>query len=276
MKANVVISDSAFFELLMSGLEAYAVPHGNNHSVETYAHIWGEISKPRSMMFSVDHVSVDTSATRNREYVSSLLSSYELKSDISKIFRHGYSHLGSFHTHPWVCGELMDPEDPKSAVLKPEDIRKNDLYCMSKDDYLAEFGRYTEFSGSAYSVSLIMTIFSMQIANSRKYESASENRFEFSLGNIKIWINAQVFEHVRTESLSPGQREAINTLGNNFSDTRVNGSELTPVPLNTKLKCGALDKHDAYLKGFGRLLKTNEGNWLYSPASESERRWFKD
>jgi hypothetical protein len=279
VKANVVISDSAFFELLMNGLEAYAVPHGGEYSVETYAHIWGEITKPRSLKFSIEHVSVDTSAARNRASVSSLSSSYELKSDISKIFGRGYSHLGSFHTHPWVYGEPMSAD---KVVSKPADIRDNALYGMSDGDYRAEFNRCSKFSGSAYSVSLIMTIFSMQKADSRIYQNLHDNCFEFSLGNIKIWINAQVFEHVDSEYLSPGQHDAIRKLGVGFSAACVSNCELTPVPLVTTLKCEFLKRHTAYLAGFGRLLKKDGkdgkdgGGWIYSSESESENRWFKD
>lgn len=51
MPATITVSKSAIFELIMAGLEAYAVEHDANEdlAIETGAHLWGTSIKPNHL-----------------------------------------------------------------------------------------------------------------------------------------------------------------------------------------------------------------------------------
>ncbi len=105
--ATISISKSAIFELIMAALEAYAIKHDRESKVaiETFAHLWGSHNKRLPFKCNVEHISVETSAKRRRDSVSTQYISLDLKKDIARVFGEGYNHLGNFHTHPYFKDE---------------------------------------------------------------------------------------------------------------------------------------------------------------------------
>ncbi|WCP66716.1 hypothetical protein LYZ37_12805 [Vibrio tubiashii] len=262
MTATISVTKSAVFELIMAGIEAYAVKHqGSKHvSVETGALLWGYVNKTHPFKCTVKHVSVETSAKRTRSSVEFSNDSLRLKKDIAKVFGEQHQYIGTAHSHPYLREEFVDAAK----------IRKEKRYQLSAPDHNCEYGNpEIEIGGKSYSVSLILTLHAMMKANDKKDQSSiGEPMIEFSLGNIKCWLYGRVFEHKVKSSLSDEERKSFGCYDlplSKFSD-----DDIVPVPINTELKSDVFI--DTLWKDFGRL--TFSGNKSeYDVAAVSERRW---
>ncbi|MBB1398080.1 hypothetical protein [Pseudoalteromonas sp. SG44-8] len=274
MSATIKVNKSALFEMVLAAFEAYAVKHQEQKSVsiETFAHLWGTINKSHPFKCTIEHVSVETSANRDSGSVSPVMSSLEIKKDVAQAFGFGYSYIGSFHTHPWLRDEVYGEDfyGEKLRLNNTNTIRKRKFYNFSDSDHIAEVDNpEIRIANKNYSVALVLTIHAAEKADDRKDGRIDSSLVEFSLGNVKMWLKAQVFEHKKTDELSDEDKKNLDiydlTHHNNFNSN----SETMPIPVNTFLDCEA----SFYLKKFGRL-SINESSSNYSNSELSEKRWF--
>ncbi|MEG0010126.1 MAG: hypothetical protein RR721_18460 [Aeromonas sp.] len=265
MNATINFSKSAFFELLMSAVEAYTIKHNDSEeiAVETYAHLWGKINKRMPLTCTVNHVSIETSAIRSRSSVRTYHKSLEIKKEISDIFGVDYSHIGSMHTHPWIKGE-----DYGNGIIEgPECIRKNKLFHLSRTDHQSEYGRYFEVNKKNFSVAVVMTLFSTQRANDKKdHYFCNDGAIEFSIGNLKVWLFVQAFQHIEKSRLTQQQIEDSYRFGLKLSD--YTDGNLIPIPITTDLN--GTDIMDWVLfKPFGRInIEDNDAEYVEKKLSE--------
>ena len=269
MKATIKLTNSAFFSLLLEGLEAYAIKHQGKKDVaiETHAQLWGSFNKRLPFSCEIKHISVDSSANKKRGSVSVAASVLDLKKDIARVFGDGYKHLGTFHTHPWVLGE--------ENISSPSDIRRGRLFNFSPEDHICECDDPTITIGkNEFSIALVMTIFAGKKADDRKDSRLDDSLFEFSLGNIKIWLKAQIYQHKSESSLSPEEKKQSNIYGLlDLPSYKKQKYESLPVPVPTRLELTYLDEYGPLFQDFGRLT-FNDGDAEYRTARDAEKRWF--
>lgn len=262
MTATISVSKSAIFELIMAGLEAYAVKHQGSKSlsVETGALLWGYVNKTHPFKCTVKHVSVESSAKRTRSSVEFSAQSLRLKKDIAKVFGEQHQYIGTAHSHPYLREELVDAAK----------IRKQRLYELSAPDHRSEHGSpEIEIGGKYYSVALVLTVHSMLRADDRKDNSHyGEPLVEFSLGNIKCWLYGRVFEHKLKSSLSDEERHSFECYELTLSE--FHDDDMVPVPIKTVLESDVFI--DTLCKDFGRLT-FSENEAEYDVAAVAERRW---
>ncbi|MCL1078622.1 hypothetical protein D5R81_11980 [Parashewanella spongiae] len=266
MTAIVKVSKSALFEMVMAAFEAYGVKHDGKDivAIETHAHLWGKVNKTHPFKCSIEHVSVDTSAAQDRCSVAPEPLSLEIKKDIASVFGEGYQHIGSFHTHPYL---------KKIEIKSSNELRKRKFYNFTDGDHQCELGNPTiEIGKKQYSVALVMTIHATDKSDDRKDGEIESNLFEFSLGNIKLWLKARVYEHKAVDDISVEDELAFNMYGLDFNKHFKVG-ELLPIPVETKLECNFLTDFGFYLKEFGRLdINSNDAD--YRSKDIAEKRWF--
>lgn len=274
MTAKIKLTNSAFFSLLLEGLEAYAIKHQGKRDVaiETHAQLWGSWNKRLPFSCEIKHVSVDSSASKKRGEVAPNPLALELKKDIAHMFGDDYFHLGTFHTHPYILDEEIDED---STVTSPSSIRRYKLYNFSEADHFCECNSPTiEVGKHEFSIALVMTIFAGKKADDRKDGSVDDSLFEFSLGNVKVWLKAQVYQHKPESSLSSDEREQLNIYGlTDYSPYQKQKFNSVPVPISTTLETPFLEDIGFYLEKFGRL-SFDEGKSHYRTAEEAEKRWF--
>ncbi|OLQ85661.1 hypothetical protein BIY21_18950 [Vibrio ponticus] len=262
MTATISVSKSAIFELIMAGIEAYAVKHQGSKqiSVETAAHLWGYVNKTHPFKCTINHVSVETSAKRTRSSVAFNSKSLLIKKDIAKVFGEQYQYIGTAHSHPYLRKEVNDAAE----------IRKNSLYQLSEPDHRCEIGYpEIEVSGKLYSVALILTVHSMLKANDKKDGRHFDKPLtEFSLGNIKFWLYGRVFQHKTKASLSNEEKLSCGRYGLDIS--KYSDNQLIAIPIDTALDSDVFI--DTLCSDFGRL-KFTDNDSEYNLAELAEGRW---
>ncbi len=266
MSAVIKVSKSALFEMVMAAFEAYAVKHDGKDivAIETHAQLWGKINKKHPFKCAIEHVSVDTSAAQDRGSVAADPLSLEIKKDIASVFGEGYEHIGSFHTHPYLKHLEVD---------NANDIRQNKYYNFSDGDHECEFSNFAiNIGNKQYSVALVMTIHATEKSDDRKDGRVEPNLFEFSLGNVKLWLKAQAYEHKSTDRLSHDDEVAFGMYKLDYND-HFEVQHTLPIPVETELECEFLETLGFYLKGFGRLDIDSEDS-EYKNKNTAEKRWF--
>ncbi|WP_139432221.1 hypothetical protein [Aeromonas dhakensis] len=271
MNAIVNFNKSAFFELLMSAVEAYTIKHKESQviAVETYAHLWGKINKKLPLTCYVNHVSIETSAIRSRDSVITYTKSLEIKKEIADMFGEDYSYIGSMHTHPYVNGESIGVK----SITSPECIRRNRLFHLSETDHKSEFGIFFDVGKNKFSFAAVMTLFSAKRATDRKDSyTCNDGTIELSIGNLKVWMFVQAFQHIEKRCLSDQQlKEAIKF---NLDLSRYNDDDLIPVPIATE--CNGSDIMNWVLfKPFGRInIEDNSSEYIDKAISEKRTIYF--
>lgn len=269
MTATVNVSKSALFEMVMAAFEAYAVKHDGKKivSLETHAQLWGKTNKTHPFKCSVEHFSIDSSSKQERGSVTPEPLSLEIKKDIAQAFGEGYSHLGTFHTHPWLRGEKLGKD---LKIENTQTLRKYELFDFSDSDHFCETDESTITVGNKrYSVALVMTIYAAEKADDRRDGPIDTNLVEFSLGNVKLWLKAQVYEHKVTETLTDDDKEALDMYSlKGHKDFDDNACSM-PIPIDTDLECEA----DFFLEKFGRL-NISSRKATYENSKTADKRWF--
>ena len=269
MTATVNVSKSALFEMVMEAFEAYAIKHDGKNIVamETHAQLWGKTNKTHPFKCSVDHFSVDSSSVQKRGSVIPKHLALVIKKDIAQAFGEGYSHLGSFHTHPWLRGEKLGKT---LNIENTETIRKHELFNFSEGDHLCEVGESTIKVGEDnYSIALVMTIHAAEKANDIKDGRIDSSLIEFSLGNVKLWLKAQVYKHIATDQLTEDDWKQMNIYRLRDYEDFETDSPTMPVPIETDLECDA----DFFLEKFGRLNISSRKS-KYESSETADNRWF--
>ena len=262
MKVNVNVSNDVLFLMVNEALESYAIKHDKNHivAIESHAQLWGSFTLDKHLNCDIKHFSVDSSASKKRGSVLPKEESLALKKDIAHVFGEGFEHLGSFHTHPYI----------NSEVENAKELRKAKLYDFSDGDYQCEIENpIFEVDGKQFSLAIVMTMFAGKKADDRSDGYVKENIREFSLGNIKLWLNVQVYEHKYNEDITEDEWDLIDTVVP--LEIVENGCGLIPVPVKTELNSKFLKNLDHYLKKFGRLEITSR-KARYTTADVAETR----
>lgn len=273
MDAIIKLSKSALFEMVMASFEAYAVKHQGSRdlSVETFAHLWGKYTARAGILkCSINHVSVETSAKRKRSGVETKKLSLDIKRDIAQLFNNNspsdYSYIGTFHSHPYL----------KSEGVNAAAIRRHKLYNPSEGDHISEFDDYFIVRNKRFSVALIITIFAMDRSDDRLDDSKSDDVFEFSMGNVKLWVKAQCFEHKERNELTEDDLNAFEKFELVVDMLKkYEFDAVIPIPIDTTLECDFLDNFHHMFESFGRVNFSSDKDETYRDANIAERRWFR-
>jgi len=179
----VWVSENALIPMCMNGLEAYVVPsetvNGNKKRVETVGLVWGHettLTDGRTF-YSVELVTIETSAIQRRDFVNIKNQSLQLKRDMMTSFWPRYDFLGEFHTHP-------EKDYEKVSRQKLYYFSQEDLEDMEKGN-----GKIHN-----YRVGIVMTIAKMK-KRSSSLSFPDPSTVCFTLGDFKIWIKAYITYH---------------------------------------------------------------------------------
>lgn len=180
----VRISEDALIQLVLNGLEAYSVHHLGNEKaktlLETYGLLWGhEIRLPETnnIHYSIELISIDTSAKRGRNSCNYNDSALELKRHILTSNWPHYDFLGDVHTHPYKDYKIVEA---------------NKYYNFSKDDIEDLEENSKKWKNHNYRVGLVLTIAQMQKAGRKETKYLKPNLIEFTLGDYRLWIKCYV------------------------------------------------------------------------------------
>lgn len=185
MKHQVVISDDALFQMITAGLEAYCLrhPHKSMTAIECIGNLWGKYTRtPRTSKLLINSLTIDTSAKMNRGWVKDEEESGKLKKTVAQLFEHSLTWLGDFHTHPWVESELSNVQM----------LRKGRYYGFSATDIDNSYSSHP-IEDTSLVLSLVMTFYRIKHTNIELDGHIDDNTWEFSIGNVKCWLHAQVY-----------------------------------------------------------------------------------
>lgn len=232
MRHYVNINDQVFSQLLLSSFDAFVVgqPGKKKSGLEVYASLYGVTEFTLTTMHHrIDYISTDTSANMGRNSVAFDLNTQALKEHLAEAI--GSKCLGNMHSHPYIKGEITLDQTRAYG----QDFSQNDLDCTKE----------ALKSGRDYQLEVIITIHLMDKLNNRK-DGHLENKvnvFEFTVGNCKCFIRAQVFSLNDSDEL---------------------------VYEKTILKCEYIQKFKHYFANFGRVKECPEddGRLIYEPLSD--------
>ena len=112
MTTRIIIEDHVVPQLLTSAIEAYEMehrPHENGRAqiaIETYGLLWGYVlpnRKDRGLCIICTMATVETSATRDEDWVMPNLESLIMKRDFFQSYWPHLELVGTFHSHPYGC-----------------------------------------------------------------------------------------------------------------------------------------------------------------------------
>lgn len=177
------VTEEAFMQLCLAGLEAYCVPHRKSkrrveNGLETYGTLWGhECRLPNGKTFyGVEYASVDTSAEREPNRCGARPGALELKRSIISSSFPQYSFLGDFHTHPHET---------------TREVRQRQCYTPSFEDYISiEDDPY--WLENDYKVGLILTIVMLQRQQRTTWRRVSSSTVEGTMGYFRLWLHGTV------------------------------------------------------------------------------------
>ena len=185
----IIIKEEALMEMVLSALEGFAIKNlekkkYQNRYLEVYGLLWGSLVKYsgndndiENYIYTISHLSIDTTAKRSKDSVESNDDALILKKDVITSFWPHYRFLGDFHTHPYKRRKNFDYKDIDKDKLY--DFTKYD-FAFIKDD--AEF--WYEHN---YRVGVVMTIIDMQ-NKSDIIRQVKDNLIMFNLGNYRLWV----------------------------------------------------------------------------------------
>ena len=184
----VEVSDSAWMQLCLSGLESYRVPRGRK---ETFSLLWGSMSGAGSdyVHYRVDHVLTDIEAQRTGGWVSYNPKGLMLKKDIIDQCWPSLSFLGDFHTHAYK--HYREAENARGFVLSDGD--REDVEEINRLLWIRE----------ELKVCLLLTISGIKTRGTKDPCRIEDNVVEWTLRNhdwqehYRLWLSAYVVDQVR-------------------------------------------------------------------------------
>lgn len=177
------ISENALIQMCLNGLEAYLIKHRvgarKSSKLETFGLLWGnEITLPnRKTLYSVDMLSIDTSAEMGKATCDPKDEALELKRDLMTSFWPQYDFIGDFHTHPW---------NHYSEVVKDK------LYEFSETDYESIEERPEFWEKHNYRVGLVLTVSTMERISNKDPEWIDNCTLEFTFRNYRMYLRGCV------------------------------------------------------------------------------------
>jgi len=185
MKHQVAIADDALFQMITAGLEAYCIkhPYKRETGIECMGQLWGKYTRTaRTSKLLVTGLTIDTSARMNRSWALDDDSTQDLKMTVAQLFEHRLTYLGDFHSHPYVESELSNAQM----------LRKGRNHDFSDADVVKSYSRIP-IEETSLMVSVVMTFYRMKRVNIERDGRIDHNTLEFSIGNIKCWLHALVY-----------------------------------------------------------------------------------
>jgi hypothetical protein len=187
----ISLSDSAFFTIVTSALEAYSVchpatPEDEHVPVETYGNLWGYQvqTKRKESLLHVVLADSDVSAAREPKCVTPADGAFTLKSDFADQFFPELEYLGDFHSHPWHVDEI------KTEL----ELQREKLYEQSPDDH--KHAKSSHEYGRPYRLQIIATVFERPDMVSRKSGHLKDDlsciRFQYDMKTV--WIKAYAYQ----------------------------------------------------------------------------------
>lgn len=177
------ISENALIQMVFSGLEAYSIFHrgtkGPRVGLETLGWLWGyevELANKQSL-YSIEFMSIDTSAVREHDYCAQNDRALELKRDLMTSFWPHLDFLGDFHTHPFTH---------YNEVIRGKD------YQFSETDYESIETKTKFWQKNNYRVGLVLTISYLKKKSSRENTRLGNSTIEFTLGNYRLWLKGYI------------------------------------------------------------------------------------
>ena len=201
MKHIVKISKQAFAQIILSGFEAFIIKHRDykTSGIEFHAGLFGDIQINDSKSLwthSVEFISASTSANMASGQVEFLPEAIDLKDDMAE--QMGYYLLGTMHSHPYMRHEMsLDDVRKKGSDYSQSDLN---LFSWWIDRY--EPGR-------GYHLELLLTIKHIEKTNTQKDGRSEINLFEFSVGNCKCFLRAQIFTKNTHDQLNWAETELV-------------------------------------------------------------------
>lgn len=183
MEHHVHISKPAITQMLLNGFEAFVIKHdGQRRSgIELHASLYGTVKEEKKKHHHyVEFISVDTTADMNGGYVVSNPEAQYLKEHLAEQI--GYKKIGGLHTHPYLLHE------GDMSFMRTEG-------CHFSGGDLESFKATIEEEQRAYLLEIVFSIKQNERQNTQKdgFLDEYENIFEFSIGNCKCFLHAQVF-----------------------------------------------------------------------------------
>ncbi|MBU4221070.1 MAG: hypothetical protein KKA10_05505 [Euryarchaeota archaeon] len=178
------ISEDAAIQLILNALEAHSVFHPGKKKaqtcLETYGLLWGhEIRHSMNkIIYSIELISIDTSANRTGNSVDPNDSSLKLKRNLMTAFWPYYEFLGDVHTHPY--------NKNYSYVVGKK------YYNYSPDDFKRLENHSPYWEEHNYRVGLVLTIARMDRAGPKEHYYKQENMIEFTLDKYRLWLKGYV------------------------------------------------------------------------------------
>lgn len=186
----VSLSDSAFFSIVTSALEAYSVCHQDSTEdehvpVETYGNLWGyqASTKRKESVLHVVLADSDVSAKRESDSVSPAEDAFCLKRDFADSFFPELEYLGDFHSHPYV----------ESEVETDLALQRNSFHEQSSEDQ--RLAKYQLGLGKPYRIQLIATVFERPKPVNRTSGHLGDDLscIRFQYDKRTIWIKAYAY-----------------------------------------------------------------------------------
>lgn len=184
MKHYVEIEKQALIQMILNGFEAFVVKHGNKKrsGIEFHASLYGDIEFPEDNTYLrhiIKFISADTSAKMESGSVDANPEASALKEHLA--YELGFYQLGMMHSHPYLAHEMSISEVRENGF----NFSKGDLENFSEaiDEYEV---------GKGYHLEVLLTIKELKNANTVMDGRSCDNVFEFSVGNCKCFLRAQV------------------------------------------------------------------------------------
>lgn len=186
----ISLSDSTFFTIVTSALEAYkisqpGVPKNEHVPLETYGNLWGyQIQTKRNE--SLLHVALadsDISAVREPNRVTPVDEAFHLKRDFADHFFPELEYLGDFHSHPYHTNEI------KTEL----ELQRLKLHEESPADRRS--AKFLQQDGRPYRLQIIASVFEREEAINRRPGHLKDDlsciRFQYDMKTV--WIKAYAY-----------------------------------------------------------------------------------
>jgi hypothetical protein len=170
--------------MVLNGFEAFIIKHGSNKrsGIEFHASLYGDVFFQNNKVCHrvVEFISADTSAEMKSGSVYVRPEAISLKKELS--LQMGFHQIGKMHSHPYLAHEMR--------IKQVRDLGFN----FSNVD-LSEFRKeiINSSDGAGYHLEVLLTIKEMKRQNYVTDGRMGRNVYEFSVGNCKCFLRAQVF-----------------------------------------------------------------------------------
>lgn len=179
----VHVTQATIAQLILNGFEAFIVKHkGHKEStIEMWGTLYGHTEeKSTTQHHHIEFISIDTSAKMARDYCISSPETQALKETMANAI--GFKLLGGLHTHPY-----LDEEMSLNMVREQgSDFSEEDRKAFQSD-------LQNQPTEKRSVVQMVLTIRNSLRQNTARDGKIDDNLFEFSIGNAKCFLRAQVF-----------------------------------------------------------------------------------